>query len=80
MGEEPGIALLFLTQPVPCQLRLPSQSLELPHGPSDQMLVDARCDGIQLGAVEGPVVVDPASDLGIDVPGEAGQVRADCDG
>ncbi len=51
MGEEPGIALLFLTQPVPCQLRLPSQSLELLHCPSDQMLVDALCDEIQLGAI-----------------------------
>jgi hypothetical protein len=73
--KEPGIALLFLTQPVPCQLRLPSQSLELLHGPSDQMLVDAPCDEIQLGAIEGSVIVDPASDLGIDAPGEVGQVR-----
>jgi len=48
MSEEPGIALFFRTSPVPRQVRLPSQSLELPHCPSDQMLVDARCDGIQL--------------------------------
>ena len=75
MGKEPGIALLFLTQPVPCQLRPPSQSLELLHGPPDQMLVDASCEEIQLGAIEGSVVVDPASDLGIDGLGEVGQVR-----
>ena len=40
------------------------------------MLVDAPCDGIQLGAVEGPVVVDPAPDLGVDFQGEGGQVRS----
>src|ERR1700736_1871029 len=39
------------------------------------MLVDARCQEDQLGAIEGPVVVDPASNLRVDVPGEAGQVR-----
>jgi len=39
------------------------------------VLVDAPCDGIQPGAVEGPVIPDPASDLGVDVPGEAEQVR-----
>src|SRR4051812_23009509 len=31
--------------------------------------------GLQRGAVEGPVVVDPASDLGVDPPGDVGQVR-----
>ena len=72
MGEELGSLLLGSYEPVPRPLRLPSQSLEFPHGPSDQMLVDALCDGVQLGAVEGPVVVDPASDLGIDSPGETG--------
>src|SRR3954467_930053 len=40
------------------------------------MLVDARCQGVQHGTVEGPVVVDPASHLGVDSLGEAGQVRA----
>ena len=40
------------------------------------MLVDAPGQGVQHGAVEGPVVVDPASHLGIDSLGEAGQVRA----
>jgi hypothetical protein len=33
-------------------------------------------EGEQLGAVEGSVIVDPAPDLRIDLPGEAGQVRA----
>src|SRR4051812_1508043 len=40
------------------------------------MLIDAPCQGVQHGAVEGPVVVDPASDLGVDPLGEAGQARA----
>ena len=40
------------------------------------MFVDACCDGIQLGAVEGPVVVDPASDPGVDGLGESGEVRS----
>jgi hypothetical protein len=40
------------------------------------VLVDAPCQETQLGAVEGSVVVDPAPDLGIDLPGEAEQVRA----
>src|SRR3954451_22703196 len=39
------------------------------------MLIDAPCQGVQHGAVEGPVVVDPTSHLGVDAPGEAGQVR-----
>src|SRR5215207_4141698 len=40
------------------------------------MLVDARCEEEQLGAVEGSVVVDPASHLRIEILGETGQVRA----
>jgi hypothetical protein len=42
------------------------------HGPPDKVFVDAPCEGEQLGVVEGSVVVDPASDLGVDVLGEAG--------
>ena len=75
MDEEPGMLLPGSNEPVPCPLTLPFQSLEFPHGPPDQVLVDALCDGVQLGAIEGPVVVDPASDLGIDGPGETRQVR-----
>src|SRR5580700_5522249 len=40
------------------------------------MLIDTPCQETQLGAVEGPVIVDPALDLGIDLPGQAEQVRA----
>ena len=37
------------------------ESLELLHGPSDQVVVDAPCQEAQLGAVEDSVVVDPAT-------------------
>jgi len=40
------------------------------------MLVDTPCEEAQLGAVEGSVIVDPASDLRVDLVREAGQVRA----
>jgi hypothetical protein len=46
------------------------------HGPPGEMLVDAPCQETQLGAVEGPVIVDPALDLRIDLLSEAGQVLA----
>src|SRR3954470_24631833 len=39
------------------------------------MLIDALCEEEQLGAVEGPVVVDPASHLRVQFLREAGQVR-----
>src|SRR6516164_1751527 len=39
------------------------------------MLVDVPCDGVQLGAVEGPVIADPAAHLRVDLLGEAGQIR-----
>src|SRR3954452_19534098 len=55
---------------------LAPESFEFVHGPSDEMLVDTPHQGEQLGVVEDPVVVDPASHLGIDVLGDAGQVRA----
>jgi len=52
------------------------QSLELAHGPPDDVLVDAPREGLQPGAIEGPVVVDPASYVGVDLPREVGQVRS----
>ena len=76
VSEELGFALLNSVQPGPRLGRLAPQSLELLHGPSNDVSVDARCEGVQLGAVEGPIVVDPASDLGVDIPGEVGQVLA----
>ena len=50
--------------------------LKLAHGPSHEVLVDPPCQQVQLGAVEGPVVVDPASNLRIGLLGEPGQVRS----
>ena len=75
MSEELWLALAGSVEPSPCFGGLASQSFELLHRPSDEVFVDARRDGIQLGAVEGPVVVEPASDLGVDGPGESGEVR-----
>ena len=52
MSEEPGGALASSVPPSPCAFWISFQSFELPHRPSNQMLVDAQCDGIQLGAIE----------------------------
>ena len=65
VGKEPGRSPPDGVQPRPCRDRLVPQSLELVHGPPDEMLVDAPCEEVQPGAVEGPVVVDPAPDVGI---------------
>jgi hypothetical protein len=46
------------------------------HSPPGEVLVDTPCQEAQLGAIEGPVIVDPALDLGIDLLGQAEQVRA----
>ncbi len=75
MGEELRLSQPCRIQPAPRPVGTSPQSFELLHGPSDEMIVDARSDGVQLGAVEGPVV-DPAPDLGVDPLGEAVQVRA----
>jgi hypothetical protein len=76
MGEESGLPLASSVQPVPGPGEPAPESLELLHGPSNEVLVDVARKGVQPGAIEGPVVVDPASDLGVDVLGEAGQVRS----
>ena len=60
-------------EPGLCPGWLASQPLELLHGPANEVFVDAHCEGVQLGAVEGSVLVDPASNLGVDGPGEVGQ-------
>ena len=52
MGEELGLTLTGSGEPGPCLGAIASQSLELPHGPPDKVLVDAPCEGVQLGAVE----------------------------
>ncbi|MFT7648732.1 MAG: hypothetical protein ACI8Y4_003484 [Candidatus Poriferisodalaceae bacterium] len=76
MGEELGLALAGSVKPSPRFGGLASQPFVFLHGPSDDVFVDAFCDGMQPGAVEGSVVVDPASDLGVDPLGESGQVRS----
>jgi hypothetical protein len=56
---------------------LPAQSFEfLQHpGPSQQVLIDAPGKGVQLGAIEGSVVADPAAHLSVDLSCDSGQVR-----
>lgn len=76
MGKERRLSQPCCVQPAPCPIGTSSESFELLHCPSDEVFIDARRDGVQLGAVKGPVIVDPASDLGIDLPGEAVQVRS----
>jgi hypothetical protein len=54
VSEQSGVLLSSSDHPGLRPGRLPPQSFELPHGPPDQVLVDAQCEGVQLGAVEGP--------------------------
>ena len=76
MGEQAWLVLVYLLQPGHRFGVLAAESLELVHGPPGEVLVDAPCEEEQLGAVEGSVIADPAPDLGVDLPGETGQVRA----
>jgi len=61
MSKEPWGTSNNGVEPGPGPLRPALQSLELTHGPSEEMLVDAPCKEVQLGAVEG-------SDRGRDRP------------
>src|SRR5262249_22742400 len=74
--EQARLVLVNLLQPGHRFGVLAPEPFEFVHGPPDEVLVDAPCQEAQLGAVEGSVVVDPASHLGVDRLGEAGQVRA----
>ena len=76
MREQGGLAPSNGVEPPPRPGRSASQSFELLHGPSNEMLIDAPCQGVQHGAVERPVVVDPASDLGVDPLGDARRAAA----
>ena len=76
VSEELWLALTGSVEPSPGFGGLASQSFELLHRPSDKVFVDARCDvEYNSQAVEDPVVVEPASDPGVDGPGESGKVR-----
>lgn len=51
VGEQARVVLSHRIEPRPCLDRLTPQSLELVHRPSNEMLVDAHCQGVQLGAM-----------------------------
>jgi len=75
VGEETRLVLSNSIQPLLGLGAFAAKSFELLHGPSQQMLIDVPCQGVKLGAVEGAVVADPASNHRVDLLGEAGQVR-----
>ena len=54
VGEQARLVLIHLLQPGHRFGVLAAESLELVHGPPDEVLVDAPCQETQLGAVEGP--------------------------
>jgi hypothetical protein len=58
--EEPRLVLLHSFPPGSCLRELASLSFESLHDPSNDVLVDTPDNEVQLGAVEGPVVADPA--------------------
>src|SRR5664279_1386468 len=75
MGEQARLTPLNGAQPLPGPVRPAAQSFELVHRPSNEVLVDAVREGVQLGAVEGPVIAEPVAYLRVDLLSEAGQVR-----
>src|SRR5215831_17243861 len=75
VGEEGWLVLVYAYQPGERPGGVSPESFVLLHGPSDDVLVDAPCEEAQLGAIEGSVVVDPASGHRVDIGGQAGQVR-----
>ena len=76
VSEQRGLPVFHDGQRLIRLTRLVSKSLVFVHDPSNEMLVDAPRQGEQLGVIEDPVIVDPASHLGIDGLRDAGQVRA----
>ena len=75
MHEQGGPVVVYPDQPVEGSGVAAPEPFELLHDPPVEVVVDAPCEEAQLGAVEGPVVVDPASGHRVDVGGQAGQVR-----
>jgi len=64
VGKEPLLMLANGIQPSPCRHDLSSQSLDLLHGPPNQMLVDThvsftRCDLTRAFRSRGPQFVTP---------------------
>ena len=67
VGEELWLVPADGFQPGPGSQGPTTQSFVFLHCPSDQVLVDTPCDGVKLGAVERPVVADPAPHMRVDV-------------
>ena len=76
VGEEVGLPLSGGGHEVPCLGGAASQSFVFAHGPAHQVLVDAVERPEQLGAVEGTLVVDPASHVGVHRSREIAKGRA----
>src|SRR5689334_17935272 len=74
--EQRGLPMFHDGQRLIRLTRLVSKSLVFVHDPSNEMIIDAPRQGEQLGVIEDPVIVNPASHLGIDRLRDAGQVRA----
>ena len=55
VGEQVGLVLVHRPQPLNRPQELAAKSSELVHRPSGQVLVDAPCEEVQLGAVEASV-------------------------
>ena len=74
-GARAGAGAVDRVQPGPSLGSFPRAVVDFSAWPVEQMLVDMPCEGVQLGAVEDPVIADPASHLRVDLLGEAGQIR-----
>src|ERR1700736_6546206 len=75
VGEEGGLPLACGSQPFPGPGNVALESFELPQGPADEILVEPEGQEGQLGAIEAPVVVDPAVHVRVVLTGQAGQVQ-----
>ncbi len=58
VGEEAGVASCDACQPPFRPPEVPVQPLVLPHGPTNETVVEMSQDGIQRGLVEAPAVAD----------------------
>ena len=70
MSEQIRLTLHYVQQPMMCPSLVASEGLELPMRPSCQDAVDVPECGIESRFVETTVVVDPATDMVVEHPGQ----------